>query len=106
MELKQYQQECGKFAAYPQGMEILYPMIGLSNEAGEALGKLKKILRGDKTLDQQREAIADELGDVLWYMVMSAFALGYTLEDIASINFEKLSRRQAAGTIKGDGDNR
>jgi len=106
MGIDVYQVMCGQFAEYPKGIEVLYPMIGLANESGEALGKIKKVLRGDKTLEQQTPAIADELGDVLWYLAMTAKGLGYSLEEVAQLNYDKLSRRQLNGTIKGDGDTR
>jgi NTP pyrophosphatase (non-canonical NTP hydrolase) len=106
MDLADYQRETARFAVYPADTTVVYPMIGLANEAGEALGKLKKVMRGDKTLAEQRESIADELGDVLWYLCRVSTELGYTLEDIASVNHAKLTRRAANGTIMGDGDKR
>jgi hypothetical protein len=46
---------------------IVYPTLGLANEAGEVAGKVKKIFRdrqGQMT-DADREALVLELGDVL-----------------------------------------
>jgi len=51
-------------------------------------------------------ALADELGDLLWYVSQLSGRLGYTLEDIAARNIEKLAARQQSGTIHGEGDNR
>ena len=49
---------------------IVYPTLGLANEAGEVAGKVKKIFRdaGGRVSDSDREAIVLELGDVLWYL--------------------------------------
>ncbi|MDQ3910505.1 MAG: nucleoside triphosphate pyrophosphohydrolase family protein [Actinomycetota bacterium] len=49
---------------------IVYPTLGLANEAGEVTGKIKKILRdrdGRISLED-RQGLKQELGDVLWYL--------------------------------------
>ena len=53
-------------------------LMGLNGEAGEAIDILKKHLFQGHPLD--REHLATELGDVAWYLAVSADALGYTLE--------------------------
>jgi NTP pyrophosphatase (non-canonical NTP hydrolase) len=58
-----YQLKAVKTAIYPIEAQVTYPAMGLANEAGEVLGKVKKIIR-DGTYN--REDIVDELGDVLW----------------------------------------
>ena len=50
--------------------------------------------------------IAKEIGDVLWYCAMLAHDLGYTFDQIAQINCDKIAARKNAGTIHGEGDNR
>ena len=50
--------------------------------------------------------IADELGDVLWYLAILADDLEVDLEDVAKWNVDKLQRRMKSNKIKGDGDNR
>ncbi len=57
---------------------IVYPVLGLTNEAGEVAGKVKKIFRDRDGVvtDADREALALELGDVLWYLAMLADACG------------------------------
>lgn len=89
---------------------IVYPTLGLTGEAGEVADKVKKVLRGDngtREFDEEaREAIALELGDVLWYAAALAKDLGYDLEDIARMNLRKLQDRQSRQVIHGNGDNR
>lgn len=51
-------------------------------------------------------AIAYELGDVLWYVNALSRELGFTLEQIAEMNIEKLSKRSKENTIIGEGDDR
>jgi NTP pyrophosphatase (non-canonical NTP hydrolase) len=83
---------------------LVYTVVGVGNEAGEALGKVKKAMRGDKELDGQ--ALADEIGDVLWYCASVASELGVTLDEIADQNLRKLQSRKERGVLKGSGDNR
>lgn len=110
MNINDYQKKCMTTAQFPNvGENIIYPLIGLVGEAGELANKYKKHLRGDyKLVIGGRDAhdLSKELGDVLWYVAVLADALGYTLEEIAKSNLEKLEKRQKQGTIKGSGDNR
>jgi NTP pyrophosphatase (non-canonical NTP hydrolase) len=50
--------------------------------------------------------VAIELGDVLWYISQLATELGFTLEEIASMNIEKLYGRMDRAKLGGSGDNR
>jgi len=87
---------------------IVYPTMGLVNEAGEVAGKVKKIFRdrSGEISDADREDLKSELGDVLWYLAQICTELGLTLEEVAGHNLEKLFDRLERGQIKGDGDNR
>lgn len=69
--------------------------MGLNGEAGEAIDILKKHLYQGHELD--REHLAKELGDVAWYLAVTADALGYTLEDILQMNVQKLRARYPDG---------
>ncbi|MFN7472497.1 MAG: nucleoside triphosphate pyrophosphohydrolase family protein [Roseiflexaceae bacterium] len=87
---------------------IVYPTLGLTNEAGEVAGKIKKIFRDRAGVisDADREALKYELGDVLWYLAQICTELDLTLEDVASANLTKLYDRLERDKISGDGDNR
>jgi NTP pyrophosphatase (non-canonical NTP hydrolase) len=87
---------------------IVYPTLGLANEAGEVAGKVKKLFRdkGGQIGEADREALKQELGDVLWYLAQIATELGLSLQEIAEANLEKLKSRLERGQIKGEGDNR
>lgn len=87
---------------------ITYPTLGLANEVGEVIGKIKKILRdkGGKISDEDREALKAELGDVLWYFTQICTELNLSLEEIAEYNLDKLFSRQKRNKLHGDGDNR
>ena len=87
---------------------IVYPTLGLANEAGEVAGKIKKIFRdhGGQITEQDREALKQELGDVLWYLTQICTELDLTLEQVAEANIEKLFSRLERNQIRGSGDNR
>jgi NTP pyrophosphatase (non-canonical NTP hydrolase) len=60
---------------------------------------------GDFT-EAPRAAVADELGDVLWYLAVLAADLGLSLDEIATGNLDKLRSRLARAHIGGSGDRR
>ena len=70
--------------------------------------KVKKLLRDDDGVlsDERREALAGELGDVLWYVAQVATEAGLDLEEIAQGNLDKLLSRQRRGVLSGSGDSR
>lgn len=88
--------------------QLMGMVLGLSDESGEVLGKFKKILRDKKGIltDEDKAEIIKELGDVLWYIATVSHLLGYSLEDVARKNNEKLLSRKDRGVLSGSGDNR
>ena len=53
-----------------------------------------------------KQELAHELGDVLWYIAVFAHHLGVPLEDVAQHNVDKLQSRKQRGKLQGSGDNR
>ena len=109
MHFSDYQHLSRRTAHYPTiGHPVIYPALGLTNEAGEVAGKIKKIFRdkGGAIGDADREVLKAELGDVLWYLAQVCTELDVSLEEVAQHNLDKLASRQARGTIGGDGDTR
>ena len=103
LTLNAYQQSAAKTAIYKAEHQVVYPALGLAAEAGEVANKVKKILR-DGNFD--RDAIADEVGDCLWYIAALCRDLNVDMADLAQRNLDKLSDRQKRGTLKGNGDKR
>ncbi len=104
-----YQRESRKtWNVIPMDHAIVYPTLGLVNEAGEVAGKIKKIFRdkGGIIRDADRDALKYELGDVLWYLTQICTELDLTLTQVAEANLEKLFSRLERGTIGGEGDQR
>lgn len=109
MNFNDYQQKSRATAQYPAiGHPVIYPTLGLVNEAGEVAGKIKKIFRDKQGIigEAEREALKAELGDVLWYIAQVCTELNLPMDEVAQANIDKLLDRQARGKIKGDGDNR
>jgi len=82
MNFNDYQTKSRRTAGYPAiGHPIIYPTLGLVNEAGEVAGKIKKVFRDKEgqISEETREAIKAELGDVLWYIAQIATELIYRL---------------------------
>lgn len=109
MNFDEYQQRSRATALYPSiGHPVIYPTLGLVNEAGEVAGKVKKIFRDKQGRigPAEREALQGELGDVLWYLAQVCTELGLSLDGVAESNLKKLLDRQSRGTIQGEGDHR
>lgn len=112
----EYQSAAMEMAVYPGGQSfrgLQYATLGLSSEAGEVAGVVKKLIR-DKgytptTLGLASEdsaVLAKELGDVLWYVAAVADEIGYTMHELMELNLNKLSSRRSRGTLGGNGDDR
>lgn len=109
MKFDEYQKKSRKTAGYPSiGHPVVYPTLGLAGEASEVANKVKKIFRDDNGnfTPERIEQIKKELGDVLWYIAQVATELELSMDDIATLNIERLYSRLERGTIKGDGDDR
>jgi NTP pyrophosphatase (non-canonical NTP hydrolase) len=109
LSFNDYQYVTGRHAKPVVGApELTVRGLELCEEAGEAGGKIKRIYRDDGGVvtNARKAAIAIELGDTLWGVARIAHLLGYTLEDIAQMNVDKLQGRADRGTLTGQGDNR
>lgn len=107
MDINEYQHKSRKTALYPAiGHPVIYPTLGLVNEAGEVAGKIKKVFRDKEgqISEDTRQALKAELGDVLWYLAQVSTELGLTLEEVAEANIVKLYDRLERGKLGGDGD--
>lgn len=121
MFMNEYQTAARRTA---QGNSLDHFVHGLTEEAGEVAGVMKRFHRGDekyvwkheydpfarKTITSltpfAKDKLMAEIGDVLWYIAMIADELEITLEDVAAANIAKLKDRQARNVITGSGDNR
>ncbi|WP_233342962.1 nucleoside triphosphate pyrophosphohydrolase family protein [Burkholderia cepacia] len=113
MNLNVYQQEAQKTDRVPGrqknqvGTDVIVPLLGLAGETGELLSEYKKHLRDGDSHQLFKDRVAEELGDLLWYIANVATKFGLTLEDIASINLRKTQDRwgdQDSSSINFDAD--
>ena len=105
LTLREYSAGAQSTALYDPAHGLDYCVHGLTSEAGEVAGVVKRRYRGDHEGINQ-EALLKELGDTLWYVSEAARCGGSSLEAVARMNLDKLAKRKAAGTIIGKGDNR
>ena len=132
LTLDAYQSGAVGTAFYPgKGgtLGLSYVALKMNGEAGEFAEHLGKAIRDDQYGQQvhrsvlrsdgvgpelqpmpltpdRRELLKKELGDVLWYVAAGAAELGFTLEEIAQANLDKLAGRKTRGTLGGSGDDR
>ena len=111
----EYSLQALETAQYPDigGSGLPYVVFGLCGEAGEVAEKVKKLYRdtaftGDvSTLtDEQKDQVAKEAGDCLWYLSELCRQLGVPLSKVAEMNIAKLRARKLGGKINGSGDSR
>ena len=109
MTAELYQYQATQTAIFPKEKALEYLALGLTSEAGEVAGKVKKLIRDGEDVEgfeMKKIAIASEVGDVLWYCAMMAKEVGVPLNTIMKENLEKLHSRKERGTLQGSGDNR
>lgn len=118
MTLNDYQKQA-LTTCMPSCDNFSYMMLNLVGELGELASKIAKHIRkedlvisNDKLLGSinfRRDdvaAIKGELGDILWQLSGLCHTFGFTLEEVAQHNLDKLASRQQRGVIDGNGDNR
>ena len=99
MTLNQYQTEAMRtvsdVTAASDEILMLNGAMGLNGEAGEVIDILKKYMFQGHDLD--KDHVAKECGDCLWYLAILAKGAGYTLDEIAEMNKAKLRNRYPDG---------
>lgn len=71
--------------------DLIHASLGLAGEVGEFTDAVKKHLIYGKPADHQN--MAEELGDILWYVALACNALGVTMGEVAQKNLDKLAIR-------------
>lgn len=112
MTLNEYQQRA-MTTCLPSCENDCYMLFGLVEEVGELCGKVSKAIRREQIVindcninvphrEQEAELntnIKSELGDVLWMLAGFCRTMGWSLEDVARANLEKLAKRKETDTI-------
>lgn len=81
-----------------EGDALTYFALGVAGEAGEVADSVKKLRRrenppGDFTVENDPEEVAEELGDLLWYVDRLSNEIGLSLGEVLAANAEKIERR-------------
>lgn len=77
-------------------------VTALVGEIGEAANFIKKVDRGDFTLDEMRDEIGKELADAQTYLDILAARLDISLEKATISKFNEVSRRIGCDVFLGD----
>lgn len=95
MDLNDFQREANRTDQRPGNEEgaLLFPVIGLSSEIGSLVRHVKKRLRDGDAHELFSDEMAEELGDVLWYVANLAEKLGLDLDEVARRNLRKVAGR-------------
>ena len=105
MELNDYQVRANRTDQRPlqpgqtqleEEMALAYPLMGMASEIGSLLTQYKKHVRDGEAHELFSRRIAEELGDVLWYVSNLAKKLDLDLDDIAQLNLERINERWPA----------
>lgn len=71
----------------------MIPLAGLASETGELLGEYKKYLRDGENHKLFKERLAEEVGDLLWYVANVATKFDLDLAAVAEQNLAKCEGR-------------
>lgn len=104
MDFKEYQERARATDRVPKAKELdseplaphryeVVPLLGLVGEVGSLLGEYKKLLRDGGSHRRFRDEVAEELGDILWYLANVATKFDLTLDEVAEKNLVKVEDR-------------
>lgn len=118
MELNEYQKRA-MTTCTESSRNYGYMFLNLVGEVGEFASKCAKFIRKGQARfndsnefcpqnvsKEDRQNLRKELGDILWQLSGLCRVMGWTLEDVARENLQKLADRQTRNVIVGEGDNR
>jgi NTP pyrophosphatase (non-canonical NTP hydrolase) len=101
MEFNDYQKLAVQTRQTPTGdgdvPPVVISLLGLAGEAGQLLSEYKKSIRDGPAHKLHQERVAEELGDLLWYIANVAEQFGLKLSQVAEENLRKTNERWGAG---------
>ncbi len=99
MNLNEFQERAAKTdqnvakEAPPEDKSNVIPMLGMAGEVGTLLSEYKKLLRDGHVHRRFKDAVSEELGDILWYVANVASKFDLRLEDVVRQNLDKVEDR-------------
>ena len=127
LTLNEYQKRA-MTTCMPSSENFSYMFLNLVGEVGEFASKVAKAIRKKKVAVGWKEATKEadennlfptcsypewkamdeglkkEAGDILWQLSGVCSIMGWSLNEVAQMNLDKLAARKAADTIDGNGD--
>src|SRR6266705_6134284 len=95
MDFREYQKKALQTDVIPKAGDtpIVVPLLGLSGEVGELVSEYKKQLRDREANLQFKQRVAEELGDIVWYLSNVASKFSLDLNTVAESNLRKCGDR-------------
>lgn len=93
MDFEEYQRLAAQTDRIEGDDELMIPLLGLAGEAGSLLTEFKKRLRDREAHSRFSAIVAEELGDVLWYIATISSRMNLDLAEIAMMNIAKVQDR-------------
>ena len=93
MNLEEYQTQAVTTDLHPGHEGMVISLLGLAGEVGELLTEYKKHLRDGEAHHLFNDRVAEELGDLLWYVASVAHKFGLNLNEVAIRNLAKNQSR-------------
>ena len=95
MNLTDYQEQAQATDQLPAGdpNALIVPLLGMAGEVGSLLAEYKKYLRDKDAHMLFPQQVAEELGDILWYLANTATKFDLDLAAIATDNLAKTRDR-------------
>jgi NTP pyrophosphatase (non-canonical NTP hydrolase) len=95
MNLADYQEQAQATDRVPAGdpNAMIVPLLGMAGEVGSLLEEYKKHLRDGDAHMLFAAQVAEELGDILWYLANAATKFELDLAEIAAANLAKTRDR-------------
>lgn len=127
LTLNEYQKKA-MTTCMPSSKNFSYMFLNLVGEMGEFASKVAKAIRKEKLAigwsetakeadennlfpicsypewKEMEEELKKEAGDILWQLSGVCSVMGWSLNEVAQMNLDKLAARKAVGTIDGNGD--
>lgn len=96
MNINEYQELAMRTAGTENNASLmLNGVLGLCGETGEVSDLVKKHLFQGHILDIKE--LAEELGDVCWYLAIACTSIDMDLETVMQMNIDKLKKRYPSG---------
>jgi NTP pyrophosphatase (non-canonical NTP hydrolase) len=92
MELSEYQREAQQTDQFKADQKVV-PLLGMGGEVGSLLAEYKKWMRDGDAHVLFPAQVAEELGDILWYLANAATKFDLDLDTIAAQNLAKTRDR-------------